>query len=101
MPAMQILLISGIVALAAGAVLYTWGTTTLGNAIFFGGLWRYGTIGIRIRYLVKIGELPVKTTLVVLLVVIASTVGGVTILEEEMGKPLQVPQMRFHLISQA
>ena len=89
MPAMQTLLISGIVALAAGAVLYSWGTTTLGNAIFFGGFFG-GTVLLAFEsdIWLKIGELPVKTTLVVLLVAIASTVGGVTILEEEMGKPL-------------
>ena len=89
MPATQTLLISGIVALAAGAVLYSWGTTTLGNAIFFGGFFG-GTVLLAFEsdIWLKIGELPVKTTLVVLLVAIASTVGGVAILEEEMGKPL-------------
>ena len=89
MPTIQTLFISAIVALAAGVTLYTQGTTTLGNSIFFGSFFG-GTILLAFEsdIWLKIGELPVKTTLVVLLVAMISTAGGVAILEEEMGKPL-------------
>jgi len=89
MPALQTLLISLIVAVAAGAALYSHETTSLGNAVFFGCFFG-GTILLAFEsdIWLKIGELPVKGTLVVLLVAMVSTAGGVAILEEEMGKPL-------------
>ena len=61
----------------------------VGNAIFFGCFFG-GTILLAFESDIwqKIGEVPVKTTLVVLLVAMVSTAGGVAILEEEMGKPL-------------
>ena len=50
MPTMQTLLISSIVAVTAGSLLYIEGTTTIGNAIFFGDclLWRYSPSCFRI-----------------------------------------------------
>lgn len=89
MPTVQTLIISTIVAVTAGTYLYIQGTTTVGNAIFFGCFFG-GTILLAFESDIwqKIGEVPVKTTLVVLLVAMVSTAGGVAILEEEMGKPL-------------
>ena len=89
MPTLQTLLISSIVAITAGTLLYIQGTTTIGNAIFFGCFFG-GTILLAFESDIwrKISEVPVKATLVVLLVAMISTAGGVAILEEEMGKPL-------------
>ena len=89
MPTVQTLIISTIVGVTAGTYLYIQGTTTVGNAIFFGCFFG-GTILLAFESDIwqKIGEVPVKTTLVVLLVAMVSTAGGVAILEEEMGKPL-------------
>ncbi len=88
-PTVQTLIISTIVGVTAGTYLYIQGTTTVGNAIFFGCFFG-GTILLAFESDIwqKIGEVPVKTTLVVLLVAMVSTAGGVAILEEEMGKPL-------------
>lgn len=89
MPPLQTLLFSTVVGAAAAAVLITYDTTSTGNAIFFGAFIG-GTLllAIQSEFWLKIGELPVKTTLVVLIVALVTTAGGVVILEEEMGKPL-------------
>ncbi|MGB1459469.1 MAG: hypothetical protein ACPG7N_04650, partial [Candidatus Thalassarchaeaceae archaeon] len=69
MPTLQTLLISSLVAITAGTLLYIQGTTTVGNAIFFGCFFG-GTILLAFEsdIWMKIAEVPVKTTLVVLLV---------------------------------
>ena len=42
-----------------------------------------------------IGKIPVRATIVVMLVAIITTAWGVLILEEELGKDIQVHQMRY------
>ena len=89
MPMIQTVIFSLIIGGVASAALIAFDTTTTGNAIFFGSFIG-GTLFLAIESQIwqKIGELPVKATLVVIIVSMVVTAFGVVILEEEMGKPL-------------
>jgi len=89
MPPLQTLIFSLIVgSIAAGALIYA-DTTTIGNSLFFGAF-SAGTLLLALESTIweKIGKIPVRMTLVVILVTSLVTVSGIVILEEEMGKPL-------------
>tara|TARA_B100000214_G_scaffold132271_1_gene94090 strand:+ start:13148 stop:16552 length:3405 start_codon:yes stop_codon:yes gene_type:complete len=89
MPPFQTLIFSIIVgSLATGALIYA-GTTTIGNSLFFGAFSAV-TLVLALESTIwdKIGKIPVRMTLVVILVTSFVTIAGVVILEEEMGKPL-------------
>ncbi|DAC33411.1 MAG: MMPL family transporter [Candidatus Thalassarchaeaceae archaeon] len=89
MPAIQTVILSVIAGAAATSALIYADTTTIGYSLFF-GLFIGGTLLLALESNIwqKIGEIPVKTTLVVLIVTMIITSLAVVILEEEMGKPL-------------
>ncbi|PDH23897.1 MAG: hypothetical protein CND29_03345 [Marine Group II euryarchaeote MED-G36] len=89
MPAIQTLIFSAIAGAIATAGLVYADTTTMGNSLFF-GIFIGGTVLLAFESSIweKIGEIPVKNTLLVLIVATIVTSGAVVILEEEMNKPL-------------
>ena len=89
MPLMQTLIFSTIVGAVAAFTLYSADTTTTINTLFFGAF--IGTtllLALQKDIWQKIGEVPVKTTLVVLIVAFTVTAFGWNMFEEQMGKEI-------------